>query len=475
MRVTSRRRQHDELFIPNSMLTKPFLFGWIGAVLLLFAFLPKRIAVIVGFVAGWLFLPVASIPIPGLPDYSKLSAIVIAVVLGTLVFDLDRVLRFRPSWLDLPIVAFCLAASVPSLTMGLGVWDAISAMIQQVLTWLIAYLIGRLYFCDQRSFRELAIGIIIGGLVYVPLCLIEIRISPQLHHSLYGYYPRGVFGTLGQARRFGGWRPTVFMEHGLAVGIWMSNAALIAIWLWVSQTIRRLYGIRMAAIAFVLLVAAVLCKSTGAVFLMLIGMAALMAARCSRRIWPVGFLLLIPPIWMGLRTLGLFDGKLVLDLFHGVLPERAQSFAFRLDQEDTITLQVMQHPFFGGGRWFDDGADQLWLLTFRNYGLFGLTSFTLFFLMPPAMVLLRMRSRLLQPQNAPILCLAVVVCLHMIDHLVNGMINPVFTLATGALASAAVHLPYRSTVRVIQLRARRERPIEFESVRPGIVMMRESQ
>src|SRR4051812_47822860 len=158
------------------------MIGWIPTVFALFAYLPPRRAMITSFVGAWLFLPMASYPLPFLPDYTKMSATCVGVFLATLVFDTNRVLRFRPSWVDLPLAVFCGGAFVTSITNGLGVWDGSSNMLSQVITWGLPYFIGRLYCSDSRGLRELAVGIFIGGLLYVPFCLFEMRMSPQLHN-----------------------------------------------------------------------------------------------------------------------------------------------------------------------------------------------------------------------------------------------------------------------------------------------------
>ena len=47
------------------------MFGWIPAVLALFALFPPRRAVIISFLIAWLFLPMASFKLGGLPDYAR--------------------------------------------------------------------------------------------------------------------------------------------------------------------------------------------------------------------------------------------------------------------------------------------------------------------------------------------------------------------------------------------------------------------
>lgn len=56
--------------------------------------------------------------------------------------------------------------------------------------------------------------LVIAGLIYTVPMLYEIRMSPQLHTIFYGYFPH----SFGQQARGGGFRPVVFMGHGLLVG-----------------------------------------------------------------------------------------------------------------------------------------------------------------------------------------------------------------------------------------------------------------
>jgi hypothetical protein len=124
----------------------------------------------------------------------------------------------------------------------MGANDGISVNYPQELQWGVPYFVGRLYFCDVEGLRELAIGIFIGGLIYVPLCLFEMRMSPQLHVWLYGFHQH----NWRQAYRFEGWRPTVFMQHGLAVALWMVIAAMVGYWLWRTRTVLMLWKVPMS-------------------------------------------------------------------------------------------------------------------------------------------------------------------------------------------------------------------------------------
>jgi hypothetical protein len=115
---------------------------------------------------------------------------------------------------DLPMAVWCVCPMFSSLANDLGVYDGLSQSLEQTIVWGVPYWIGRAYFTDFKALRDLALGIVIGGLIYVPFCLVEMRFSPQWHTWSYGYFQH----DFTQVFRFGGYRPVVFMEHGLAVG-----------------------------------------------------------------------------------------------------------------------------------------------------------------------------------------------------------------------------------------------------------------
>src|SRR3954468_7155501 len=107
------------------------LFGWIPFVLALFALLPPRRAVISAFLIAWLFLPMAGYKVPSLPDYTKMSATVLGVLMGAAIFDTDRLLSFRLRWVDIPMVIWCCSPMASSYLNGLGLYDGCSEIVRQ--------------------------------------------------------------------------------------------------------------------------------------------------------------------------------------------------------------------------------------------------------------------------------------------------------------------------------------------------------
>ena len=82
--------------------------------LLIFMLLPSRQAATTAVIGAWLLLPPYSLAIAGLPDYSKSTAATLGVLLGTLIFDPNRLLTFRPRWFDLPMLALVLHSGIAS-------------------------------------------------------------------------------------------------------------------------------------------------------------------------------------------------------------------------------------------------------------------------------------------------------------------------------------------------------------------------
>ena len=116
-------------------------------------------AAIANFLGAYILLPsYAFIPLPGLPDYSKYTAAGLGALIGVLLFDLGRVLAFRPRWYDLAMLILCLEPGVSILVNGLPAWEGVTAVSDFVLPWGVPYFIGRLYASQPGAARDLARG-----------------------------------------------------------------------------------------------------------------------------------------------------------------------------------------------------------------------------------------------------------------------------------------------------------------------------
>jgi len=432
-----------------SLLAHLVMLTWVPLVLVLFALMRPRRAVIAGFLGGWLFLPEMGYTWSGIPDYDKASATALAVVLGLVVFDKGRAfVQFRPHWIDAPMVIWCLIPFASSISNGLGVYDGISSSLEQMIAWGLPYLIGRAVFTQLEDLHELAMGLVLGGLVYVPFCLWEIRMSPHLHEQIYGFMQH----SFAQTKRMGGWRPMVFMGHGLMVSAFMSITAVAATWLWYSGTWRRLFGIPTGVLALLLLVTAVLCKSAAAIGLLTVGLVALFTAYHGRTAIPILLLVLAPPTYLTLRIADIYDGQSLVPLARQVVgSSRAASLQFRLEEEAVLLAHAMERPLLGWGGWNrhrqveGEGlsseeqmrvTDSLWIITLGQRGIIGVGALVGVLLLVPCLVFWLLPIRQMgRASGAPLVALSLVGVLFMLDSLLNAMVNPVYLLVLGGPAS----------------------------------------
>jgi hypothetical protein len=433
--------------------------GWIPFSLLFFAMLRPRYAVLAAYLGAWLFLPMkAGLKINILPDIDKITASSMGVLVGVMLFDTSRLFTFRPRWFDIPMAVWVLTPFMSSISNKLGPWDGASSVLEQVVFYAIPYFIGRIYFNDWEGFRDLAVAIFLGGVIYVPFCLFEIKMSPQLHRMVYGYFQH----SFAQTVRMGGYRPMVFMQHGLAVGFWMTAASLIGVWLMVSGSLKQIFGIPMIVMVPVLIVTTILCKSTAGIGFLFIGIAALFAVKWTKTALPIYVLVAVAPAYMFLRTTQIVDGTKFVEWSNQVFgEERAQSLETRMHAENLLTAHAMERRWFGYGRWDPDnpkrpawmvydpdtgkkGAipDGMWVITMGVNGLSGVISLTVSILLPALLLRKRVPPQWwAHPMAAPAAACAVLLTLHMADNLLNAMVNPIFICAIGGLCGLGTRQP----------------------------------
>ncbi|MBD1912805.1 MULTISPECIES: O-antigen ligase domain-containing protein [unclassified Leptolyngbya] len=439
-----------------SPLVPLVMFGWIPMVLYLFSRYPASRAIVISFVAAWLFLPQASFPLPGLPDYTKMSATCYGVLLATALFDSGRFTTFRPHWIDIPILLWCASPMASSLTNGLGAYDGFSQSLEQTISWGLPYFLGRLYLGNWAGLKQLAIAIFIGGLAYIPFIFFELRFSPQLHRMVYGFHAHADFS---QTIRYGGYRPTVFMQHGLAVGAWMMAATLVGIWLWQTGVVKEVWGIKMKWLVPIILVTFILCKSTGAYMLLLFGLAILYAGKYLRTSILLLLIVALVNVYLYTAASGMITPErrevLIEKITNTFGEERAQSLEFRMKNEEILGERAREQPVFGWGGWgrarvYDENGkdltvtDSLWIIAFGDRGLFGLISMTAAMLIPP--IIFSLGAYPIRAWSHPIAAssavLVTIITLYMVDCVLNAMINPIYVMALGGVSGLlAAHPP----------------------------------
>jgi O-antigen ligase len=415
--------------------------AWLPVTALLFAALPARVAAAAGLLFGWMFLPWTGIDLPGLPQLDKGVLASVSVLLCSLAFS-PRVwsgLRVRTA--DVAILVWCLCPIASSLTNGLGFYDGLSAASGHVMQWMLPYLVGRLFFTTASSCRVILSVFVVAALAYVPLCLYEVRMSPQIHRLVYGFQVGNWGGT-----RLGGWRPRVFMATGLSLCMLMMAGSLLSIWLWRRCGQRALLGIRMAVIVPVLTGTFILCKGVGAMGLFLVGAVFMAVYKPKGTARVLIVLAAAVPLYWGARLIGQWEGEPITTVTSAVFgDEKAGSFTFRLRHEGILAERALERPLFGWGGWDrhrvpeheTEGTvvtDGFWIIVLGQRGFVGLVSVTAVLLAPVWYAFRRLPAYGVDgPSEAAVVGLTVVLVLVSIDNLVNAMYNPMWPCIAGSL------------------------------------------
>jgi hypothetical protein len=425
------------------------LFGWIPFVMLLFRRLDARLAVTVAFVVGWMFLPVAGFKVTGVPAYNKMTATCIVILFWAWKSDKERFREFRFNPADLPMLLWCISPFFSSLFNDLGVYDGLSQTMYQSITWGVPYYIARIYFCDAAGLKLLATAIFIGAVIYIPFCWFELIMSPQLHRLTYGFHQHNFLQTL---RDGGGYRPMVFMDHGLMTSMWMVLAVFLGTWMYYAGELpEKILSVPSRYLLLLLILTTFAMKSVGAIVLLFIGLAVIYLSNRMKNVVLLLIILLVPPLYVYTRTTGIWDGTnlsgYVAEKFS---PTRAQSLQFRFDNETILINKALQGTFFGWGgygrsRVYNEKGkdlsvtDGMWIITLGQNGTFGLMAMIIAIQTPVILFFLRFKPGCWRDKKWAIpAVMAIFLAIYMIDNLLNAMTNPIYMLFNGGLTGLSL-------------------------------------
>ncbi len=421
----------------------------------------------------------------GLPALDRDTISSLSVLVAVLLFRRDLLARRPPlrgvEWL---VVAMIAGGFVTALTNGdarytgvrvlpaVPLWGGVSMAADAILLFGLPFYLGRLFYRRPRDLHFLLIALAVAGGLYSLPVLWEVRMSPHLHYWVYGYQP----AEFAMAKRdlWFGWRPMVFVGHGISLAMFVLSALLAAVGLWRARS--RALGFASSLLPFYLCVLLLLCNSVGAIVYGVV--AAPLAAFTRFRVQLVGIAILAGLIvsYPALRALDWFPTRTLTDVAASFSEARADSLAFRFENEDILVEHARERVWFGWGGYgrnrvysSETGADRsvtdgFWIIALGQMGVVGFVCTFGLLLLPVVRATRLGRRRPVSAETALVAALAWIVAVNALDLLPNGFLQARTFFFAGALAGAVSG--WRHTVQRSGSRARGEE-VSGRRSRPG--------
>jgi hypothetical protein len=446
--------------MPN-MLAFAALSLWPVMALILFRRLPAGRAVIANLFVAYLLLPPppAGLDLPMLPPFTKETIPSLVAFVICLFMYKDRMTLFPQSaTARVLMVIFVVSPVITVLTNGDTIYvgqfsqqamqarEAVGLIVQQSIL-ILPFILGLNFLREGSDMRDLSLALFFAGIAYSLPMLVEVQFSPMMNIWVYGFFQH----DWTQMIRDGGFRPIVFLYHGLWVAFLTMMATVAAVALMRAEQGRR--TVWFAACAGYLVVMLILCKSTGSMLfaLFLVPIVLLASQRAQLRVaFILGALAISYP---AAKVLHIVPEQQIIALAENAGTERAESLAFRIDNENLLLDRAMERPLFGWGSWgrnqlIDESSGQVvtvvdgrWILLIGSLGLLGFLAEFGLLLLPIAVLYFKDREGYEEPVPyiAP-LCL--LVAINVVDLIPNATITPLTWLFAGAiLGYAESHVP----------------------------------
>ena len=452
--------------MPNA-LAYIMLFGWPLVVFVLFHALPLQKALIWSIVAGYLLLPSSmGVNLPMVPTIDKtlvpsISAALMCWIMarrqtsmmargGTDQLLGEVNLGGRGRWVIGSLLLLLLVAPFvtvlqnadpviagPRFIPGLRLYDAVSLVAGLGIAF-IPFLLARRFLATAEAHRRLLVVLVVAALAYSLLILFEIRMSPQLHRWTYGFFP----SAFAQHIRAGGFRPAVFLDHGLSVGAFLAMAVLAACALWRQNLREQVSAMPWLSAGGWLLVTLLLSRNLGATALAMLFAPVILFSTLRVQLLLAAVIAGAVLVFPMLRGAGWVPTDAIHSMAEAINPERAQSLQFRFDHEDALLTRANEKPFAGWGSWgrnriFDpvtgddlSVTDGYWVIVIGTYGWLGYVAQFGLMTLPILMLALRRRQDL-QPVTTG---LVIIAAIGLIDLIPNAGRTPILLMVCGALA-----------------------------------------
>lgn len=428
------------------------LYTWPVFSLILLRRYQLTLAILLALIMGYMFLPSrVAIDFPLIPPIDKNVIPVLTVVVAVVLMSN----RIDPAWRLPGLVPKSTLARGLILLLILGplgtVWansDAIVtplevkralkpydgfAMSAAAIFLLLPVLIGRTFFARPEQHRLILVVLCVAACAYALLALYEVRMSPRINRMVYGFTSHG----WAQHIRGDGFRPMIFMEHGLRVALFFAMALIATVGL---ARMNWRPGLMLLAAVW-LFGTLVLCKTLGALSIAVLIIPMVLFLNIRLTILAAAMIAMAVLTYPVLRGSGLVPVDSVTTWAASIDADRAQSFGVRLENEEQLLDRAQEKPLFGWGGFGRERVrnakgidvtipDGYWIIIIgqggwtRYIGEFGLMTLPMLFLF------LRRREMDINRDTAT---LSILLAANMIDLIPNSGQTPLTWLVVGAL------------------------------------------
>ena len=325
----------------------------------------------------------------------------------------------------------------PRILSGHTSKDIIAITVRDTLSMYVPYLMGRVAFRTLDDARVLTRGIVQIALIYAPGCLLEARISPQIHKWVYGYASTGIAGVV----RGDGFKPVLFQNSGLAVATFLFCAVACAAVL--AKRNEKIWGLPAIAPMLILMLTLALSHNMAALLYTLIAVPIIFVSRGKLAITAAVVLGILVICYPPVRATQAVDVYGFIDWLAEITPERADSLHVRFYNEDILYERAEERLTFGWGgygrnRVYDERGrdicltDGEWIIRVGSRGIIGfIASFGL--ILAPIFVTWRRAGRIPKTGRVYVDALAIICALIAVDLLPNSLFTKLPFFFGGAL------------------------------------------
>jgi hypothetical protein len=427
---------------------------WPFVSIALFRTQPPGRAIIGSFLIAYLFLPPlpTGFDLPLMPQMNKDT--LPAVVAFALCFMMyGRKMKFLPEHrlARVLIILFVFSPLVTAMTnpepvffgrffiQGLGLKEGLSMALSNAIV-IIPFVLAMNFLRNEKDLRDILLAFVVAGLIYSLPMLFEVRMSPQLNTWIYGFFQH----SFGQMMRDGGFRPIVFLYHGLWVAFFCFTAVIAAMALYRDEAARRRPAMKYMMAGLYLFAVLVLCKSLGSLIFAVLLVPAVLFLKTRWQLRIAAAMVVLALAYPVLKGNYLVPERELIQFAYSINPERAGSLQFRLMNEAILLERANAKPALGWGSFGrglihgEDGRvltipDGRWVITLGTFGWVGYVAEFGLLALPVLLLLIHARG-MTAGQLSPIFGgIALILGANMIDMLPNATLTPLTWLMSGAV------------------------------------------